>query len=106
MKLICLNKKKPKMSPLLQATSSLQKNYNEPSKVAQLAKMVQSGHPISLTIGFNYRARSYAQIIFPAGFGVLNKDPTVWLDGAIVGEIKYRMIKIGESAGHGNKDLR
>ncbi len=29
---------------------------------------------------------SYAQIIFPASFAnqrVLNKDPTVWLDGAI-----------------------
>ncbi len=28
---------------------------------------------------------SYAQIIFPGGFAnqdILNKDPTVWLDGA------------------------
>jgi hypothetical protein len=68
------------------------KNHNQSSKVAQLAKMAQSGHPIS----FNYRARSNAQIIFPDGFAGqegLNKDPTVWLDGAIVGEIKYRMKK-------------
>jgi hypothetical protein len=62
------------------------KNHNQSSKVAQLAKIAQSGHPISLTIGFNDRARSYAQIIFPAGFGVLNKDPTVCLDGAIIVE--------------------
>jgi len=33
------------MSPFLWATSSFQKNHNEPPKVAQLAKNAQSGHP-------------------------------------------------------------
>jgi hypothetical protein len=32
------------------ATSSFQKNHNEPPKVAQLAKIAQSGHPAEFKI--------------------------------------------------------